>query len=85
MFVESLELCGFDLSLRFVFGCLTFQSKHKNKQPRWRGLGLDGWYRHISTMLNPVYVQGHICVFVLLLLCFLFLSCGFAGINFLVQ
>lgn len=56
MFVESLGLCGFDLPLRCVLGCLTFQSKHKNKQPRLWGLGLDGWYRHISTMPNPVCV-----------------------------
>lgn len=53
MFVE---LCGFDLPLCRVLGCLTFQSKHKNKQPGQRGLGSDGWYRHISSMPNCVCV-----------------------------
>lgn len=84
MFVESWGLCGFDLPLHCVLGCLTFQSKHKNKQPRQRSLVLDGLYR-------PVCVQRHICVWHVCIrviwfkriFCFkLLLSWGFTVINF---
>lgn len=71
--LEFNNVCGvfgalrfLDLPLRRVLGCQTFQSKHKNKQPRQRGLGLDGWYRLIYTMPNCACacVQWHVCVYV---------------------